>query len=375
MYIGDVKNMVSVAFIIRGIDGSSAYYNANVKPFVDLSIGLTALGHNPVLLVPKTEMQLKIKIDSLTEERVRIIYYNERDLRETLLSLSPEYMMIEDNVEFMKTIIDLNLPKIRTVVFVQYLYAVNTNKQKKRGMSLTLRVGSFLPWRFLTSRYRRLLRKFDYITANSQTCGYILRQFYDVSVSGIVYPPVGMDMRKIINTKDNNPSKKGILVFAGNMENDYFYRDLKKEVIDLRKDIDEPVRILAGSTVTAVYFKELGIQTFSKLPVEDLVKLFSDSRIVYVPTAYELFGYVGAESVLCGTPVVLDAYHPFLERFPTETGAVRITNPASKISEIILDLFNSTIDMETAKRSILNNYSAEESARSLINALNVKIIG
>lgn len=66
---------------------------------------------------------------------------------------------------------------------------------------------------------------------------------------------------------------------------------------------------------TASQFTQDGIKLYSGLSVNELVNLYAESRVTYVPTEYELFGHVGAESLLCGTPVILDAYHPFLESF------------------------------------------------------------
>ena len=364
------KNMkYKIGFIIKGNAGKSQYHNPNVKPFVDLSYGLKSIGEDVVLFIDESEKHLEEKMRSIVGDVVRIIYYHPSNL-EKLVSDNPiEYVIVDDNIDIMRIALKLRDKRIKTAVYVQYLYGVNTNRYKKRATSIELTVGSYLPWRLLTKTYRDLLRKFDYIISNSQTCGYILEKFYDVSLSGTVYPPVGVDMRPILENMSNKTEKKGILIFAGNIRNDYFSRNLKDEIKKLLRALDEPVKLFISNAETFKYFLEDGISPYSNLSVEELVKLFCESKLTYVPTAYELFGHVGAESLLCGTPVILDVYHPFLELFPMETNAVKIAKPNRTISEVFIDMMKEKIDMVTAKKSIYYLYSPEESAKSLSKAI------
>jgi len=361
--------LIKIGFIIRGNNGKSNYHHANVKPFVDLSCGLSKLSQKAILFIPESERHLYDKIISLTQGSVPIVFFNDSTLRQSIENLSPDLVIVEDNLEYMQKILQLKIPNMKRAVFVQYLYGVNTNKKNVRKMSLQLKVGSLLPWRFVIKKYKDLLRQFDYIIPNSQTCGYILRQFYDLKISGVVYPPVGNDMRVLLKDDIGHYEKKGILIFVGNIVNDYYERDLLKEISDMRKELREPIQIFASDVHAAEYFTKQGFQTYSNLPVEELVKLFQTSKITYVPTAYELFGHVGAESLLCGTPVILDTYHPFLEMVPMETKAVRITNPKLSISDVVNEMLKDDIDIKTAQKAVMNNYSVEASAKSLIQIL------
>ena len=365
---GDTK-LIKIGFVITGYNGKSKYYNGNVKPFVDLSCGLSELSEKAILFIHEREEQLSDKIRSLTRGSVPIVFFSDDTLRQSIQKLSPDVVIVEDNLEYMQKILRVKIPNMRLAVFVQYLYGVNTNKKNVRKSSFRLKVGSLFPWRFVIKKYRDLLCQFDRIIPNSQTCGYILRQFYDLTISGAVYPPVGNDMRVFLKDNKDHLEKKGILIFVGNIENDYYARDLLKEISDIRKELKESIMIFASEVHTAEYFTKQGFQTYSNLPVEGLVKLYRASRITYVPTAYELFGYVGAESLLCGTPVILDTYHPFLEMVPMETKAVRIANPNSSISDVVKEMIEEDIDIETARNAVLNHYSVETSARSLIQAL------
>lgn len=363
--------MIRIGFVVTGHNGKSKYYNANVKPFVDLSCGLSELSEKAMLFIHESEKQISDKITSLTRGSVPIVLFNDDTLKQSIQKFSPDFVIVEDNLEYMQKILSLKIPHMKLGVFVQYLYGVNTNKKSKRNRSFELKVGSLLPWRLVVKKYRDLLCQFDRIIPNSHTCGYILSKFYDLTISGAVYPPVGNDMRAFLKDNKDHYVKKGILIFVGNIENDYYERDLLKEISGMRKELKEPIMIFGSNLYTAEYFAKQGFTTYSNLNVEELVKLFQTSRITYVPTSYELFGYVGAESLLFGTPVILDTYHPFLEEVPMETKAVRIANPNSTISEVVKEMIKEDIDVETARNAVLNHYSVETSARSLIKALHI----
>lgn len=358
-----------VGFIIKGYKGASQYYHPNVKPFVDLSFGLQSIGEEAVLFIDESERHLDDKIRTITRDKVTIFYTKPSNLEKLIIENSVEYLIVDDNIELMKTVLKIKSKGIKKAVYVQYLFGVNTNKHQKRSTSFPLKLGAYLPWILLTKMYRDLLVGFDYVISNSQTCGYILRQFYDVSPSGTVYPPVGTDIRPLLNDLSNIREKEGILIFAGNIVNDYFCRNIREEAKNLLSELNESVKLFVSNPETAAHFSQYGVKVYSNLPVGDLVKLFVESKATYVPTAYELFGHVGAESVLCGTPAILDVYHPFLEFFPMETNAVKIVHPNSTISEAFINMLEEKIDIELARKSIYYRYSAEESAKLLAKAI------
>ena len=54
--------MNKIGFIIKGYAGKSQYYNANVKPFIDLSFGLKSMGYEVSLFIDESERHLEWKI-------------------------------------------------------------------------------------------------------------------------------------------------------------------------------------------------------------------------------------------------------------------------------------------------------------------------
>ena len=362
--------MSRIGLIIKGKNGRSEYHYANVKPFVDFGYGLRLIGEEAILFIDDSEVGLTEKINSITNGEINLVYYNASNLFRLIEQNKLNFLLVDDDIELMEDILKLEDNSIKKAVYVQYLYGVNTNKKSKRDSSMKLKIGSNFPWKFIIKKYRNLISKFDFIIPNSQTCSYILRQFYDILPSNTVYPPVGVDMRNILKSKNTEKTKRGLLVFAGDINNDHFSRNILKEIEEFKMHVDEPVRLFVSNSETSKFFSNNGFDVYSKLPVKDLINLYMISKVTYVPTTYELFGYVGAESLLCGTNVILDIFHPFLECVPIESNAVRISNPNSKIYSLFLEFENKPINMQLAKNSIQSNYSAEESAKSLL--LNLK---
>lgn len=351
--------------------GKGKYFSANVKPFVDLSLGLRLIGEESVLLVNKSEKHLDEKIRSVTKELVPIFYFDSLDFEKVLRESSVKYLVVDDRIKIMKNILRYKDKGFETVVFVQYLYGLGTNVRAKRSRSLELAMGSNIPWKFIIKTYRDLLLRFDHVISNSQTTRWVLRQIYDLSSDGTVYPPVGIDMRPIIERMKWPTKKLGILVFAGDLERDYFSRNIITELKYLRKELDEPIKLFVSNHEATELLNFNDVEVYSRLPVEELVRLYVESKATYIPTAVELFGHTSAESVLCGTPSILDEYHPVLETFPMETNAITIASHRLKISEVFLEIMNQRIDIETARKYISEKYSAEESARALVKSIGI----
>ncbi len=362
--------MTKIGFIIKGKKEGSEYHYANVKPFVDLAYGVSLIGEEPILFIEQNEVQLMEKINSISNKKISLVFYQMSNIFALIKQNKVDFLLVDDNMELMEKILKLDDNSIKKAVYIQYLFGVNTNKKSKRKTSIKLNIGSNFPWKFIIIKYKKLISKFDFIIPNSQTCSYILRQFYDITPCNTVYPPVGVDMRNIIKYKPKDKSKNGLLVFAGDIKNDHFSRNILKELREFKLHVDEPIRLFVSNSASSKFFLNNGFDVLSKLPVEDLINLYLTSKVTYVPTTYELFGYVGAESLLCGTNVILDVYHPFLECVPKESNAVRISNPNSKIYKIFLEFEKNPVNMQLAKYSIETIYSAEESAKGLLSVFN-----
>lgn len=361
--------MQVIAFVIRKNFGKSQYYSASVKPFVDISYGLGLLGYNSVLLLHSMEKHLLSKIEEITEKKANIVIFEDQTLEEQLKKINADFVIVDDDLKTMKKLVRLKLNKTKNVVYVQYLFGVNSNRHFFRKRRLKLRIASLLPWNLLTFSYRQYLSKFDFVIPNSNTCGYILDKFYDINCSGVVYPPVGVDMRPILDRNKSKDKSYEILIFLGNLKNDFYLRDLTKEIYELKNRLNAEVKIFATDRETADHFSKTGFKVIFHVPVEELVKFLQNAAFTYVPTTFELFGYVGAESLLCGTPVVLDTYHPFIEKISSASNSVILSNPKRSIADELLSARVHDSDLEAAQNEVYSNYSPEESARTFLKLL------
>ena len=279
-----IRTVIKTGFIIKGKSGGSQYHYANVKPLVDIGFGLHKIGVETILFIDETEFKLNEKINSITKGEINIIFYNLSNLNFLLEKSNINILVVDDDISFMEFILKSINKSIKKVVYVQYLYGVNTNKKEKRDKSISLKIGSNLPWKVVTWKYRNLINKFDYIIPNSQTCGYVLRQFYDVIPNNRVYPPVGIDMRDLLNKSKLNGEKNGMLVFAGDITNDHFSRDILLAIREFKEHVKEPIKLFVSNSATSKFFFNKGFEVYSQLPVEDLVNLYVTSKATYVPT-------------------------------------------------------------------------------------------
>ncbi|MEM3845278.1 MAG: hypothetical protein QXU98_06215 [Candidatus Parvarchaeota archaeon] len=269
----------------------------------------------------------------------------------------------------MKTLLKIKNKKFRTIVYVVYLWGINTNNAFLRKKYLKLKMASFLPWRLVTLPYKNLLMKMDFIIANSYSCSYLLKLLYDVYAAGTVYTPVGVDIRYTIeNEGEFKGDKSGILIMAGHLPDSYI-RDLENEVRILEAN-GISVNVVVQDSFTRNLFERVkGIKVHQNVPLKELVSLYYKSEFTYVPTTYELFGLMGAESIFCGTPVILDVFHPFVEQVPAETKAVTIADHSLSIFDTYMRMKKEKINVSAARNSIMSNYSETECASSLLKIL------
>ncbi len=346
---------MEVAFIL-GKDAH--YYGAGIKPFVDISIGLNLVGATPYILLRKNQKIALKEIKEITEEKVNLITYE--DLEEAIHSLRPEFLVTQDYS--MKTL--KGFSKQKKIVYAQILHGLNVLNKYSSRKSIKFTMGSLVPWPILTREYVKTLNKFDYIFTNSEFTRDILLYLYATRPAGVVYPPVGTNLRKYIGFLQTE-RKEGILVYLGHFP-DFYLRNVFEEMKNLKMRKNIPIRLIVDNEVK---LKTNDFEVYSGLSSQELAQLYSKSRITYTPTVNEMFGHVGAESLLFSTPAIIDSYHPFLEFFPNDTNAVKIARPNSSIYQTYEEMLDSNIDIIRAKEFIMNEYSPSKSAQRFIQLL------
>jgi len=344
--------MVKLAFLLH----DDRYHKVGVKPYVDLALGLRRLGSDPYLLSIVSSNKLKEEINNRFPELDVYMFESKNSFLSTLHDLKPDLIISSDYPKVMKILLRIKEDlKIRVGVFAQIPFGMNTLGSRSKS-NIKFRVGSLVPWRLLTHEYKKMMEKMDVVIANSYTMQYVLTHFYDIRVNGVVYPPVGINFHpftdKLLKEKLD---REGILIYVGHYP-DYYIRDINKTISELASHFK--VKCFGGQVPNAECHKFI--------PDNELAKLYTSSIATYIAPAWEGFGYVGPESLLFDTPVLVDTYQPWLEGFPIETGAVKISDPKENIVEAFEELLNAPKDMDRARKYVMEQYSAELGAKELL---------
>ena len=227
---------MDIAFVL---DDDIHYYGAGIKPFVDLSLGLTSLGVNSHLLLKKNLKSTEKEIREVTKDKTNLIIY--RDLDKEISSLNPEFIMTHDySMNILK-----NFTKLKRVVYAQILFGFNSLNPHNMRNSMKFKVGSFVPWSILTRPYVNNINKFDYIIANSEFTRNLLLHLYNVISNGVVYPPVGTNLREYSDSVKVD-DKDGMLIYLGHFP-DYHIRNVFKEIEFIKNNENMTIRVVADT--------------------------------------------------------------------------------------------------------------------------------
>ena len=229
--------------------------------------------------------------------------------------------------------------------------------------------GSLAPFRALTHNYVELLSGARQVLPNSGFTQALLAGLYGVVSGPIAYPAV--DREFLREQPSTSPAREGsFAIYFGN-KGELSDRNL----VALALQCQQKGLTLGegfGDPEAAGIFKKSFPGTFvthsESLLGSDLANILSKSSVTIAPQTNEMFGLVGPESILCGTPVLLTNYQPWLE----------ITGPGSFCGLLWdrtpgpLRPWNSTEaknDLPSARRKLREKLSPESLASRLLSAI------
>jgi glycosyltransferase involved in cell wall biosynthesis len=139
------------------------------------------------------------------------------------------------------------------------------------------------------------------VFANSKFCASLYRD-WGIEASDIIYPPIDC---KLFQPQSPNPS--------GDYVATYFGKETKFTVIKAIADLG--VKIKAFGSKAPFIPKSMtthpNIEFLGKIPVNELVSIYSNALFTLFPFTHEPFGYIPVESMSCGTPTLTyDAQGP-----------------------------------------------------------------
>lgn len=138
------------------------------------------------------------------------------------------------------------------------------------------------------TRHQNFAKNYDLVLANSNFTSELMSFMLDVSVAGVVYPPV--DTCKFYPCKDNNLQEKYVVTL------------LRSEAEPSFKIVEKLAKTINIHVVGEV--KVPGAVNLGKISDTDLIREYSNALFTLNPNLQEYFGYSIAESLACGTPVM-----------------------------------------------------------------------
>ncbi|MBD3155746.1 MAG: glycosyltransferase, partial [Candidatus Aenigmarchaeota archaeon] len=173
---------------------------------------------------------------------------------------------------------------------------------------------------------------------------------------GIVYPPVDTEI-----FKPRSKKKKGVLLYLGSNAGDT-ESSLIEEICELLINKNQKVSLLGNKRLAEKLSSTFGdhLHHISGVTDKDLSLIYSQSRLTICPQQWEQFGYVVAESMACGTPVIAFNYMG-----PAEIIEDKKVGYLVNTNDQFLNKIEEILDYRVGiKRSIVRKYSKRFSMKS-----------
>lgn len=199
--------------------------------------------------------------------------------------------------------------KLRTAVYCQVLWGLHAilscfDLSYEGAFTQALYRGTrLIPFALFSQQYRRSLRPHNFIVANSSYTASLLRCLYGVEANGVIFPPV--------DTVEFRPLGLGprseALVYLGSQGGDTG-TVLLQRIVDRIVGGRRPVRFMGNPRLAALALPtvppELRLGHLRGVTDRELAEVYGGSAFVVCPQVWEMFGYVAAEAVACGIPVL-----------------------------------------------------------------------
>jgi len=213
-----------------------------------------------------------------------------------------EYILADDYIKRLK-ILEKIKGEFGRVVYAQVLYGIHTISEVHKPLSvkekIIFSIARNIPFSFLKRRYVSLLKKIDVIVANSQATANILHVLYGVEPDGVVYPPVDTEVFSPKKLGKNNQ----ILIYLGSHAGDTG-KLFANKILEILKNKNFEVLIMGNKILGKKLKMEFDTKQVSGVSDKELAEIYSECKLVVCPQKWEQFGYVVAESIACGTPVL-----------------------------------------------------------------------
>jgi len=224
------------------------------------------------------------------------------DLRE-IKGSSYDYIIIDDYIRRLKLTIK-TIPSNKLFVYAQVLHGIHAISTIFKPLNIRERilfsVARYLPFTLVRRRYSELMRKTHGVIANSNITLTMLHILYGIEPLGVVYPPVDSETFRPHNVR----KKDQILLYLGsNAGGDTDVR-LVKKIFKVLKDKRYKILVFGNKLLQEIIQREFKVEPIHEVNDAELANIYSESILTICPQKWETFGYVIAESIASGTPVI-----------------------------------------------------------------------
>jgi len=278
-------------------------YEGVVRPFINWAKELKRHGLDVSVILYRTGDKILNSVEELKLEHH--IVSDLKELRGILRDNNYSYVFTDDYIGRLR-LADMITQYSRLIIYAQVLFGIHAVSPVFKYSALPLNyrllhaIAGVIPFSLIRSRYSEKVLKAGIVIANSETTRTLLYSLYGIIAQEVVYPPVDTEIFKPSNTL----KKHQIILYLGSHGGDtdpYFVEKICRTLEE--KEINV---ITFGNARLAEKLKahECRIRHISGISDKELARLYSESIATIAPQLWEQFGYVIAESIACGTPVI-----------------------------------------------------------------------
>ncbi len=293
---------MKIAFFL---DREKHPFEGIVRPFVNWAKEFSKNGWEVHFLLLNCEKRLTEFIESIDG----IKYKSSKNFNEIVNYINivrPNIILTDDNFRRLRFLTRIKSKiQIKTGVYVQILFGIHSIvdvfnlKYLPIKKQILFKLVRIFPFNFLKAPYKKLLQEQNLIIANSRTTATLLHILYGVELYGIVYPPVDTEIFKPRNVK----KKDQVLLYLGSHAGDTD-ENFVKEICKILEDKGLRILAMGNKTLQEKLSKKFRIYLVSDVSDRELAEIYSECKLTICPQKWEQFGYVVAESIACGTPVL-----------------------------------------------------------------------
>ncbi len=286
---------MKIAFIM--VYKNSPYIGV-VRPFINWAKELSKNIEHVEIILFKVGEYIGTKLKDLKFTN----FNNIRELSEFINEKSFDFIVTDDYIENLKLFKKITT-RSKKVVYAQVLYGTHTITAVHNPVNILEKVLFLaikpIPFTLFRKKYLMLMKNVDIVIANSNITATLLHILYGIEPDGIVYPPVDINVFKSYNAKKENQ----VLLYLGSYAGDTD-KKLVMDICEVLKRKNIKIFVIGNKTLADKLSKIYEVISISGVSDEELAKIYSKCKLTICPQKWEQFGYVVAESIACGTPVL-----------------------------------------------------------------------